>query len=111
MHVRAIAGGPLKTFAYLVYDKPEGKALIVDAPLGATRRLLKECEEARVEVLYIVNTHGHWDHTADNVDLQAATGAQLCAHFWDSTRLANPLMATEDEPGMAVKPSRPDKYL
>jgi glyoxylase-like metal-dependent hydrolase (beta-lactamase superfamily II) len=60
---------------------------------------------------YIVNTHGHWDHTADNVALVKATGATLCAHSWDATRLANPGLATEDEPALPVPPSRADLSL
>lgn len=111
VHVRGLMGGPLQTMCYLVFDAPGGKALAVDAPLGITRRLLNEIKVARVELCYIVNTHGHWDHTADNVALQEATGALICAHTWDATRLANPTLATEDEPGVPVKPSRADRNL
>jgi hydroxyacylglutathione hydrolase len=107
----ALLGGPLQTVGYLAYDEPGGNALIVDTPFGSARRFLKMVENERLKVLYIVNTHGHWDHTACNTELQKATGAQLCAHTWDATRLANPSLATEDEQALPVPPSRADMPL
>ena len=83
----------------------------MDAPLGSTRRYLAELDSHQLELLYIVNTHGHWDHIADNVALVKATGAPLCAHSWDATRLANPTLATEDEPALPVPPSKADRAL
>src|SRR5436305_2037779 len=35
----------------------------------------------------------------------------LCAHSWDATRLANPTLATEDEPALPVPPSKADRGL
>lgn len=113
MHVTALAGGPLFTIGYLAYDRPGGSALIVDAPFGSTRRFREAIRSARLRLLYVVNTHGHWDHTADNVPLIEATGASLCAHTWDATRLANPRLAAEDDeaPALPVKPSKADQNL
>jgi len=111
LFISAFVGGPLETMGYLVYDEPGGCALIVDAPLGSTKRFTQAIEGKQLKLLYIVNTHGHWDHIADNVPLARATGASLCAHSWDATRLANPGLATEDEPAPKVPPSRADHNL
>ena len=111
MRISAFVGGPLSTVGYMVYHQPGGSALIVDAPLGSTRRFLDSVAANRLTLLYVINTHGHWDHTADNTALVKATGAQLCAHTWDSTRLANPSLATEDEPALPVPPSKADLSL
>lgn len=111
MYVYELVGGPMFTAGYLVYDRPGGEALIVDAPLGSTARFTKELASKELKLLYIVNTHGHWDHIADNVALKGATGAPLCAHSWDSTRLANPNLATEGEKPLPVPPSKADKSL
>lgn len=111
MFVSAIVGGPLETVGYLVYDKPGGSALVIDTPLGSTTRFKKALDSERLGLLYIVNTHGHWDHIADNMALTKATGATLCAHSWDAMRLANPKLATEDEPALPVPPSKADRNL
>jgi hydroxyacylglutathione hydrolase len=111
VHISAYAGGPLETFGYLVYDRDTGSALIVDAPFGSTKRITAAVEAHQLQPLYIVNTHGHWDHTADNVDLVKATGATLCAHTWDATRLANPNLATEEGEALPVPPSKADRNL
>lgn len=111
MVINALAGGPLETFGYLVYDREGGSALIVDAPFGSTRRFLNMIVTHRLQLVYIVNTHGHWDHTADNSALVQATHAVLCAHSWDATRLANPTLATEEEPAMPVPPSKAERNL
>jgi hydroxyacylglutathione hydrolase len=111
MHVQAIVGGPLETVGYLVYDRPGGSALIVDTPLASTARYIKTLASEKLELLYVVNTHGHWDHIADNVALTKATGAVLCAHSWDATRLANPTLATEGELALPVPPSKADRNL
>ena len=39
--------------------------------------LLRLAEAHGVRVMRIVDTHGHWDHVADNAALVAATGAPL----------------------------------
>jgi glyoxylase-like metal-dependent hydrolase (beta-lactamase superfamily II) len=85
--------------------------LIVDTPLGSTGWYVDALRVQALQLLYIVNTHGHWDHIADNTALTKATGAPLCAHAWDATRLANPMLATENEEPLPVTPSRADISL
>ena len=42
------------------------------------------------ELLYIVNTHGHYDHIAANNDLKARFSTQLAVSKYDSNMLLNP---------------------
>ncbi|MEA2572952.1 MAG: hydroxyacylglutathione hydrolase [Chloroflexia bacterium] len=111
MIVRPFGGGPFDTTAYLVYDHIGGTGIIVDAPLGSTRKIAQVVAESKVEVPYVVSTHGHWDNNADNVAMCEAVGAQLCAHFWDATRLANPGLTSDVELASKVKPSKADRHL
>lgn len=111
MIIKYLGGGPLDTSAYLMYDDVGGTGAIIDAPLGVTRRACKLITEAKVKVLYLINTHGHWDNIGDNVSVVKATGAQLCAHSWDSTRLAQPSLTSDDELAAKIPPSRPDHYV
>jgi glyoxylase-like metal-dependent hydrolase (beta-lactamase superfamily II) len=69
--------------------------------------------EHELNAALIVNTHGHWEHAADLVPLNAATGAPVCAHAWDMTRLSEPRIAVEDE-SEKVPPlpsCRPDRLV
>jgi glyoxylase-like metal-dependent hydrolase (beta-lactamase superfamily II) len=110
--VKAFTGGPLLTIAYLVYDKQGGHGAVIDAPLGTTKRIVNAIESARIKLLYVITTHGHWDHIADNAELTAATCATLCAHSWDMARMADPQIATEDDDyTLPVKPSRADHFV
>lgn len=113
MFVHPVAGGPTEAVGYLVYDHPGGHALIVDAPLGSTSRYVEALAANNLELLNIVNTHGHWDHIADNAALCNATGAPLCAHSWDATRLANPALTAENDGGspLPIQPSKADRAL
>jgi glyoxylase-like metal-dependent hydrolase (beta-lactamase superfamily II) len=111
MLVRAVVGGPLATVGYLVFDHVGGCGAMVDAPYGCTARVQALVGAHRIRLLYLINTHGHWDHIADNVPLCNETGAVLCSHPWDATRLANPGVGTEGEAMVSVPPSRPDRLL
>jgi len=113
MQIQAVFRGPQVAVGYLVYNRDGGDAIIVDAPWGSTGQFMEMARQKDLKVLYVVNTHGHWDMIADNVPLTEATGAALCAHAWDNARLANPGIAIEyaDEKVPAIKPSRPDRSL
>jgi glyoxylase-like metal-dependent hydrolase (beta-lactamase superfamily II) len=108
MHIRAFQAGPLNTIGYLAYGTEGGQAIMIDAPPGCAARVKRSLQAASLELLYVVDTHGHWDHVADNVALAEGTGAKICAHTWDATRLANPTLATEGERPYPVQPSRAD---
>ena len=92
-------------------ERPSGLSSCSPPVTAVTRRFLVELDAQQLKLAYIVNTHGHWDHIADNMTLVKATGAPLCAHSWDATRLANPTLATEDEPALPVPPSKADRGL
>jgi glyoxylase-like metal-dependent hydrolase (beta-lactamase superfamily II) len=57
----------------------------------------------------VVDTHGHWDHIADNAALVAATGASLAVHSADADRLAHP--QTIMRLPFTIPPSTPDRLL
>ena len=111
MVIRAFVGGPTHTVGYLVFDHDGGAGAIVDTPLGSARRFLEAIEARKLTIAYIINTHGHWDHIADNAALQQATGAELCAHWWDATRMWHPELTMEEGTKLAIVPSKPDVSL
>ena len=106
MQVRAFIGGPTGSVGYLVYDHGGGSALVIDTPMGTSKKYLAALKSFNVTLRMVVNTHGHWDQIAENATLTEATGAELCAHSWDSARLADPRLTMEDDMKLQIIPSR-----
>jgi hydroxyacylglutathione hydrolase len=66
-------------FSYLIGDENSGEAIVVDAP-SPIEPILAAVKKHKLKVRYIVNTHGHRDHTSGNLELAKATGAKIAAH-------------------------------
>jgi hydroxyacylglutathione hydrolase len=78
--------GILEANCYLVYDEDNNDGVIVD-PGGDTAPLLQEIQQRHVTVKAILNTHGHFDHSAGNADL-AHFNVPLAIHPADRELLA-----------------------
>ncbi|HKP54280.1 MAG TPA: MBL fold metallo-hydrolase [Chloroflexia bacterium] len=111
MFVKAVVWGPGQVAGYLTFDARGGSGIVIDAPPGAAKRFIEIATAEGVKIAMVINTHGHWDHIADNLALAEATGAPLCAHAWDIARMANPQMTMYNAEGFKVAPSTPDRIL
>ena len=78
--------GLLEANCYLVYDEASGEGVIVD-PGGDTAPLRREIEQRGVNIKAILNTHGHFDHSAGNAEL-ASFNVPLSIHPDDRDLLA-----------------------
>ena len=74
--------GVMEVFCYLVSDENSGECILID-PAGDEDRLLRLVQQNGLSLRYIVNTHGHADHTCGNARLQATTGAAIVMHEID----------------------------
>lgn len=83
-----IVAGPLDTNSYLVIGREEAWA--IDPGPQSARKLLDEAERRGVRISLIIDTHSHWDHTADNARLQRMTGARLAVHRLDRPGIEQP---------------------
>lgn len=72
-----ISGGD--NFLYLIGDESSKEAAVID-PAGAVAQIEKLLKDHGLRLKYIVNTHGHSDHTAGNSRLASDTGAKIAAH-------------------------------
>ena len=86
MRVTAFSVPPLRNNAYLVVDEGSLEAAVIDPAQGA-KKILATLKLAGATVRFILNTHGHPDHTADDAALKEATGAKLGIHEVDAVRL------------------------
>ncbi len=66
-------------FSYILADDTTREAAVVDSSFnsGEITRILKA---ENLTLKYIINTHGHSDHTAGNQELRSTFGARIVAH-------------------------------
>jgi glyoxylase-like metal-dependent hydrolase (beta-lactamase superfamily II) len=81
--------GTMEVFCYLVFDEDTREGILID-PAGDEQRLLGLLSENAVNLRYIVNTHGHADHTCGNGFLKRETGALLVMHERDDAFFQKP---------------------
>jgi glyoxylase-like metal-dependent hydrolase (beta-lactamase superfamily II) len=68
-----------RNFAYIIGDEDSRKAALVD-PAYNTKGILARTDELKLQVVYVINTHGHFDHAGGNSEVCGQTGAQVIAH-------------------------------
>ncbi|MEA3544829.1 MAG: MBL fold metallo-hydrolase [Thermodesulfobacteriota bacterium] len=71
--------GPLEVNCYIIGCEETRKAVVVD-PGGDVDHILQLLKKHQLEVVMIINTHGHFDHVGGNQKLLDATGAELLIH-------------------------------
>jgi len=64
---------------YIVYDQEKGRGAVVD-PGGEIQAVLNEIKKREIDILYILNTHGHFDHTVANAKIKANFDVPLGLH-------------------------------
>jgi len=66
-------------FSYIIADDTTREAAVVDSSYnaGEITRIIKA---ENLKLKYIINTHGHSDHTAGNQELRSISTAKIVAH-------------------------------
>jgi glyoxylase-like metal-dependent hydrolase (beta-lactamase superfamily II) len=80
--------GPIQANCYILGCERTKLAAVID-PGGDANRILMVLAKEELRLVYIINTHGHFDHTADNKRLKEVTGAQLVIHRADAPMIVN----------------------
>ncbi len=80
-------------------------AAVID-PGDETDRILQELAKSRLNLEYIINTHGHFDHVGGNRRMKESTGADLIIHGLDAPML-NSLSASAAAWGLSAEDSPP----
>ncbi|MBN2160884.1 MAG: MBL fold metallo-hydrolase [Spirochaetes bacterium] len=78
----------MAVFCYLVADESSGEAVLID-PAGDHDIIFGAVERRGANVRYVINTHGHFDHTSGNDYAVKRTGAQLLIHEADVRKLGS----------------------
>jgi hydroxyacylglutathione hydrolase len=97
MFLRQIKESSMANMTYVVAEGESGHGVVID-PSGDVVRIMKVIESVGVKVDYILNTHGHPDHTSGNGRIVKETGAKVAAH-----KLANMKKDLSLEDGQVLK--------
>jgi len=89
MIVEQIKVGFMDVFCYLVACSRSKEALFID-PAGNEEDLVDFIRQENLALKYIVNTHGHADHTCGNKKVKALTGANIIMHETDNQVFSTP---------------------
>ncbi len=76
-----ITVGPLDTNCYLLVEEEKWEAVVIDPGEGEV--ILDLIHRHHFNLKYIINTHGHIDHTMGNDFLREHTGAPVLIHPQD----------------------------
>jgi glyoxylase-like metal-dependent hydrolase (beta-lactamase superfamily II) len=76
----------MAVFCYLIADEKTGDAILID-PAGDFDLINEKIKKHSAKIRYIVNTHGHYDHTSGNEYMLKSTGASLLIHESDFPHL------------------------
>ena len=66
-------------FSYIIADEDALEAAVVDSSFNSGE-IIKVLKAKKFSLKYIINTHGHSDHTAGNTELASIFGAKLVAY-------------------------------
>ncbi len=110
MIVKAFESGPLLTIGYLVIDEKSGYAVVIDAPKDSAEEIVNEAKKRDCEILCLINTHGHWDHIADDSEIVRLTAAKVAIHQKDVNLLEDPKSVIYELP-FRIEGIKPDIIL
>lgn len=68
-----------RNYGYFVADEKTRTAAVVD-PAYTPQKLVGLAREYQAQIVYIISTHDHGDHTNGNQAVKRATGAQIVLH-------------------------------
>ena len=114
MILKMFTFGMYLTNCYVVGCEETNEAIVIDPGFDRDREakeVLKFIEQNGLHVKYIVNTHGHADHTAGNGIIKKATGALILIHEDDVIMLTTVAKTLSRVFGLRVTSPPADRTL
>ncbi|MBM4286551.1 MAG: MBL fold metallo-hydrolase [Deltaproteobacteria bacterium] len=89
--IEAVSVGPLEVICYVLGCPATRRGLLID-PAAPSEEVAHHIARHALTIQWIVNTHGHADHTAGNDFWAAKTGAATVIHALDWQFFSTPAM-------------------
>ncbi len=117
MEMKTCVVGPLEVNCYIIWDRQSRHGLIID-PGGDGEMLVEVIKGLDVDIKYLINTHGHFDHISANnsiadafspervlhpEDLDLFHGAHLQAEYFGLTAMPQPEPTIFAQEGMVIR--------
>ena len=102
--------GLLEVNCYILGDEETKEAVVID-PGGDEDKILEALKYAELNLKYIIDTHGHFDHVDANQPLKEATGAKIAIHEADALMLSQPSAEAMFFTGNRARVSQADLLL
>ena len=90
MFIKCLTVGPIDTNCYILCDKVENKAVVIDPGFDA-RRIVSALGDTQCRAVYVILTHGHGDHMSAAAEVLEKTGAALAVFGGELPLLADPV--------------------
>jgi len=87
MNVHVFVVGMLSTDCYVVHCRKTKAAIVIDPGFDSpseAEQILNYVDEEKLDVKFIVDTHGHEDHVSGNRFLKKKYNAPICIHKYDA---------------------------
>lgn len=107
---RCLPVGILQANCYLI-GCVKSKIIAVVDPGGEPELILNVVKKHQLQVKYIFNTHGHFDHISANRIVKQATGAPILIHHADAELLTNPIIPPEEFGPVEIDSPPADEYF
>ena len=79
MIIEKLEVGPIMANCFIVGCESTKEAVVID-PGDDSDQILMKLAEFGLNVKYLINTHGHFDHVSANKRMKEATGAPIAIH-------------------------------
>ncbi|MBL7170536.1 MAG: MBL fold metallo-hydrolase [Candidatus Omnitrophica bacterium] len=110
MEIIPLIVGALAVNCYIVGDKEKNEWAVID-PGGDLEKILGVIKKKNARVKFIINTHGHPDHTGADSKIKQETGAPLYIHKADATLTTGIFNQLARLTGINGSSFKPDHFL
>lgn len=110
MNIHKFTIGNFAVNNYLVHSVNSSQAILFDAGED-TEIILNKIDQLKLDLKYLVNTHGHSDHIAGNNRILQNTDAQLLIHQDEVEYLSDPTLNLSGFLGINLYSPPPDRLL
>ncbi len=84
MYFKQLKCGGGKNFGYIFADETTNECALVD-PSPDPKPAIREASKNNFTIVYVINTHDHYDHTGGNAKVKRVGNAKLVSHTLSHT--------------------------